>query len=247
MGENDVQGCMYGVILAGGTGSRMGSDIPKQFLMLDGKPLLQYSIEAFDASEADGFIIVVNDIYRERCEDMIRIAGTEKFAGFAPNGSERVWSVKNGLDKVKDVCKEDGNVCVLIHDGARPMITPELINECIRTVRTTGACVPAVELKDTVKLVGDDMYVRDTPDRSMLRAVQTPQCFDLNVILDAYDGYESARNGAEDFVPTDDASLVERFSKTRVLLIPGDENNIKVTTPVDMERLRGRGFSSSSN
>ena len=107
--------------------------------------------------------------------------------------------------------------------------------------------MPAVELKDTVKLVGDDMYVRDTPDRSMLRAVQTPQCFDLNVILDAYGGYESARNDAADFVPTDDASLVERFSKTRVLLIPGDENNIKVTTPVDMERLRGRSFSLSSN
>ncbi len=233
----------YGIILAGGTGSRMGSDIPKQFLDLEGKPVLQYSIEAFEKSAVDGFIIVVNEAYRDACEEILSVAGAVKFAGFAENGSERVWSVKNGLDKVRDICiyresrdiPEVNDVYVLIHDGARPLITAELINDCINAVRTAGACVPALELKDTVKTADKDMYVTSTPDRSTLRAVQTPQCFLLDLILEAYGKKEKDADNAENFIPTDDASMVERYTDTKVLMIPGNEKNLKITTPTDMQ------------
>ena len=218
-------GKVYGIIPAGGVGSRMKSDTPKQFMDINGRPMILYALEAFEKSEADGIIIAVSKEHRDYLEGIIKEAGISKFTGFTDNGKERVYSVKNALDAVP----EDDDY-VLIHDAARPMVTPELINSCISSVKKSDACLVAVPVKDTVKIVSDGV-VTDTPDRKTLFAAQTPQCFKVGVLKNAYKAWE---DDGRAFIPTDDASLVERYSDIPVRIIPGDETNIKITTPEDI-------------
>lgn len=216
---------VYTVVPAGGVGSRMRSDIPKQFMDINDRPMISYVLRAFEESRVDGIIIAVSDEYRELLEKIIKEHDISKFICFVQNGSERVYSVKNGLEKTSD---ED---IVLIHDAARPMVTPELINSCIDSVKKYEACIAAVPVKDTIKEVSDGA-ITDTPDRSRLFAAQTPQCFRVKVLRDAYGKWEEE---GKIFIPTDDASLVERYSDIPVRIIEGDEKNIKVTTPGDIK------------
>ncbi|MBS4899434.1 MAG: 2-C-methyl-D-erythritol 4-phosphate cytidylyltransferase [Clostridiales bacterium] len=239
------------IILAGGTGKRMGGDIPKQFLKLEGKTVLSYSVEAFEKSDVDGIMIVVSPYYREQCkEEIIDRMGISKFIGFADPGSERVYSVKNALKRVEEYleltykpgcgcrcgrCDDpavDPDAYVFIHDGARPLISEALIKRSIEAVGNTGACIPAIQLNDTVKLV-DEGVVTATPDRSRLRSVQTPQCFDVKLLKEAYEKWEN--NGKTGFIPTDDASLIENFTEAKVIVLDGEEKNLKITRPADME------------
>lgn len=225
---------VYAIILAGGRGTRMGADIPKQYLKLGSKPVLAYSLETFEKSVADKIFIVCAPAFEDQIRsEILKPCGITKFAGFAESGDERVRSVKNGIGKALEgiPAGEYDNICLMIHDGARPLVSSDLIERCITAADTSQAVIPGIPLKDTIKeLSGTN--VTATPDRNSFCAVQTPQCFAADVILRAYEGFETA---AEGFIPTDDASLVERFTDVNVSVIPGEEDNIKITTPLDMK------------
>ena len=225
---------VYAIILAGGRGTRMGGDIPKQYMMLEGRPVLSYSLEIFEKSCSDKIFIVCDPAFEDHItEEIIRPRSISKFAGFAECGEERVWSVKNGIDRALEGIPSDEHdgIWLMIHDGARPLVSCDLIERCISAAESSKAVIPGIPLKDTIKEISGTK-VNSTPDRSGFCAVQTPQCFKADVILRAYDGFEAA---AEDFIPTDDASLVEKFTDEDVNVIPGEENNIKLTTPLDMK------------
>ena len=229
---------IYAIIVAGGTGSRMKSSVPKQYLDLCGKPVLQYSIEKFLENELiDACIIVAHKMYHKDIEDMTRrIAGKNIY--IVENGTERIDSVKNGLDKALsleesyDNSENGGMAYVMIHDGARPLISEKLISDSIENVKKYRAIVPAIAVKDTIKKINDSNEVLDTPERAYLRAAQTPQCFKLNLILDAFDKYNS--DTLLEHLPTDDGSLIELYSDANVVITEGDENNLKITTPIDL-------------
>lgn len=236
------------IILAGGVGSRMAAEIPKQYMELAGKPVLAHSLIAFEKSPVDGIFVVCGAAYKEMIQkDIVTKYGIKKFSGFADSGSERVWSVKNGIDAVLgnpvERCKTEErktceNIYLMIHDGARPLISQELIARCMAGVKEYAAVVPGLPLKDTIKEISGDDVV-STPDRNKFVAVQTPQCFRGDVIIKAYEGYAAACGSNEQggFIPTDDASLVEMFTETGVKVVPGDEDNLKMTVPSDMKKL----------
>ena len=215
---------IYAIITAGGTGSRMKSDIPKQYMDIGGEPMIAYALRAFEKSGVDKIIVVCATEHEDFILKVIEDNKISKFESFAGNGAERAFSVKNGLDLVPDDSK------VLIHDAARPMITPELIDSCIKALKSYDALITAVPVKDTIKAVSDGV-ITDTPDRSTLFAAQTPQCFATGVLKEAYRRWEE---DGRKLIPTDDASLVEKFSDADVHIIPGDDKNFKVTTPEDL-------------
>lgn len=211
----------YAIILAGGSGSRMGADRNKVLLSLRGEPVIVRAVRAFRGL-VDGVILV------SRREDIPEISEALHRAGLAadivPGGVTRQDSVWNGLCALPEGCRH-----VLIHDGARCMVDPQTILRCKESVEACGTGVAAVPAVDTIKQVNPDEVVTATPDRSSLRAVQTPQGFDLALIRRAHD---AAR--ADGFLGTDDASLVERLGHP-VRLTAGSRQNIKLTTPEDLK------------
>ena len=221
----------YAIILAGGSGSRMGADRNKVLLSLRGEPVIVRAVRAFRGL-VDGVILV------SRREDIPEISEALHRAGLAadivPGGATRQDSVWNDLCALPEGCRH-----VLIHDGARCMVDPQIILRCKESVEACGTGVAAVPAVDTIKQVNPDEVVTATPDRSSLRAVQTPQGFDLVLIRRAH---EAAR--ANGFLGTDDASLVERLGHP-VRLTAGSRQNIKLTTPEDLkmaEAFLGRSF-----
>jgi len=218
------------IIVAGGIGTRMGGPIPKQFLLLKGKPLLCWTIEAFHAYDAALPIVLVLPeqqitMWRTLCIGHHFHVEHDVVAG----GVERFHSVKNGLATVK----HDGLVAV--HDGVRPLVSVALIDRCFRAAQEHGAAIPVVPISSSVREVdGDDSRPLD---RSRLRAVQTPQCFRADLLREAFGRpYDPAF--------TDEATLVQRGG-TPVHLVDGEDRNLKVTTPMDLRvaelMLRGTG------
>jgi 2-C-methyl-D-erythritol 4-phosphate cytidylyltransferase len=218
------------IVLAAGSGSRMRSDIPKQYMQINGKPLLYYSIKAFEDSEADNIILVASADSVEYCrKSIVEEYAFDKVRAVVSGGAERYLSVYNGL------CNCTGTDYVLIHDGARPMIDVSSINRSIACVKAEGACVLATRVKDTIKRADADNYVEDTPERSSLWTVQTPQCFSYGLLMEAYDRLFAAQKAGETLPPiTDDAMIVEQMMSQKVKLLEGNYENIKVTTPEDL-------------
>lgn len=213
------------VILAGGRGSRMQSDIPKQYIKLGQYPVLYYSIKTFEESGVDEIILVSgeNDIgYCKR--EIVDKYGFKKVTHIVPGGRERYHSVYNGLK-----CLNNADY-VLIHDGARPMVSKEIILNNIEAVKKYKACVTAVPSKDTIKLSDGNGFAKTTPDRKNVWIIQTPQTFEYKLIMTAYS--ELMENETDKI--TDDAMVVETFLKYPVRLVEGDYKNIKVTTPEDL-------------
>ena len=221
----------YAIILAGGSGSRMGADRNKVLLELADKPVIVRAIEAFRGL-VDGLVLV------SRAEDIpamqAAVEAAELPVTIVPGGDTRQASVWNGLCALPEACTH-----VLIHDGARCLVDEGTIRRCIASVEAHGTGVAAIPAIDTIKQVDADKIVTATPDRSQLRAVQTPQGFTVELIRRAH---ESARQ--EGFLGTDDASLVERMGHP-VRLTEGNRRNIKLTTPEDIimaEAFLGRSF-----
>lgn len=224
------------VILAGGKGSRMNLDIPKQYLMLNDKPLLYYTIKAFEESRVDEIIVVTGDgiingmseqDYCQKC--IIEAYHFNKVKAYAKGGRERYNSVMNGLSKVNPVSDY-----VMVHDGARPCISSEFINRCVDEVAEYGSSVAAVPVKDTIKIVDSDMNVEGTPDRSCLWQIQTPQSFRYSELTAAYDSLKKYDNPGN---ITDDAMVMEKYGHEKVHITQGDYTNIKVTTREDLDIL----------
>ncbi len=212
------------VIPAGGRGLRLGGSIPKQFLLLNGKPILQRSIEAFESISLVGeIVIVVPEDQLRRTEQLIMKSGFRKILHVVVGGSERQHSVRNGLLSF-DVEPE----IVLVHDAVRPLVTEDVIRRVIRETKKHGAAVVGVRVKDTIKLESDGFY-KKTLDRRNLWAVQTPQGFRFEILKHAH---IAAQRSA--FLGTDEASLVERL-RIGVKIVEGDYQNIKITTSDDIK------------
>lgn len=212
------------VIVAAGTGSRMKMGINKQFIKLEGKEIIAYTIEKFyNNSNIEDIVVVVKEDESEFFKKEILDKYNFKNIKIAYGGKERQDSVYNGLKSLDKKCD-----IVLIHDGARPFVSDKIIYNCIEEVKEHKAIVVGVPVKDTIKIIDNDKNIVDTPNRSVLWAVQTPQTFDYNILIDAYkDAFKSG------FYGTDDAMLVERIGY-KVKMVEGSYNNIKITTQEDL-------------
>ncbi len=223
-----MKGRTAAVLLAAGKGTRMESQVHKQYLEIFGKPLLYYTLCAFENSSVDDVILVTGQGEMEYCQkEIVEKYGFAKVKTITEGGKERYHSVYQGLKEVKD-CE-----CVLIHDGARPCVTAEIIDRASLEARTYGACVVGMPVKDTIKISDKEEFASATPDRRNLWLVQTPQAFEYNMVMEAYEMLMSSEQNQDGV--TDDAMVVETMIKGKVKLIRGDYSNIKVTTPEDLE------------
>ena len=217
----------YAILVAGGKGLRMGSDIPKQFLPLRGRPVLMHTIDVFRRTYPDIHIILVlpreqQDYWRQLCGQH----GYDVELCVADGGETRFHSVHNGLSLIPD----DARGVVGVHDGVRPFVSPETIRRCFESAEEFGAVVPVVPVVETVRQVladGSSMTV----DRNAYRLVQTPQTFDIQLLKKAY---------GQPFDPffTDDASVVEAMGHP-IKLVEGNNENIKLTNPADLKLAEG--------
>lgn len=217
-----------GIVLAGGSGVRVGSDIPKQFIDIGGKPLIVYTLEAFNKnSNIDYIAVICKKDYEGTLEQWIKEYNLNKIKWIVEGGSTRQQSVENGLKKLQDVCtKED---IVLIHDGARPLITDNIINENIDRAKVYGAINTVIPCTDTIISSTKGDGIEAVPNRSELYQCQTPQSFQYGVICKAH---EFAKNNALSSA-TDDCQLVFAMGK-KVYFANGDRLNFKVTTKEDL-------------
>lgn len=220
------QGRCTAIVLAAGQGKRMNSKIQKQFLEIGGKPVLYYSLHCFQESPLiRDIILVTGEEMISYCEqEIIKKYGFSKVRKVTAGGKERYDSVYAGL-----LCCQDTDY-VYIHDGARPFITEEMVQRGYEAVKRTNACVMGMPSKDTVKLADSSGYVKETPDRKIVWNIQTPQIFSYDLIRGAY---ESIRKKDTTGV-TDDAMVVEQETGTKILLVEGSYQNIKITTPEDL-------------
>ena len=211
------------IIVAAGSGKRMGSDIPKQFMIVNGRPVLYYTLCAFEESSVDDICIVTSSEYIPYVQNKIVMKyGFQKVSHVVLGGKERSDSVYQGL-------LADISSYVLVHDGARPYIHSDLINHVIEEVKEKKAVVLGVPVKDTIKIVDSTGCVEDTPNRNSLWAIQTPQAFEYQLIKSSYE-YVMEYN-----IPvTDDSMAVECASENEIYICHGDYMNIKITTPEDL-------------
>lgn len=210
---------IYAVIVAGGSGSRMGTAIPKQFLDLGGKAVLCHTIQAFLDAVPDIHIHLVLPSHQFSYAQMVLQGFPDRIdLTILAGGATRFHSVQNGLKEIPE------DAIVLVHDGVRPLVDPGLIRRCIDQATEKGSAVPAIAVSDSVRQVRGE---GSTPvDRSSLRLVQTPQTFRASILLPAFrQPYQEAF--------TDEATVVEAFGNA-AYLIEGQKSNIKITTPEDM-------------
>ena len=214
------------IVLAAGQGKRMHSKIQKQFLKIQGYPVLYYSLRCFQESPLiQDIILVTGEDALSYCkEEIVKKYGFTKVSNVIAGGKERYDSVYAGLCACKD-CRY-----VLIHDGARPFITEEIIERGLEKVKETGACVVGMPSKDTIKLSDAEGYVKETPDRKCVWTIQTPQIFSYALIREAHD---SIRKKDMSKI-TDDAMVIEHETGVKVALAEGSYQNIKFTTPEDL-------------
>ena len=212
----------YVIIVAGGKGLRMGGEIPKQFRLIAGRPVLMRTVEAFLVAYSDIHVVLVlphdqQAYWAALCQDYAFRAPMT----IADGGATRFHSVQNGLALIPD----EDECIVGVHDGVRPFVSPEVIRRCYENARTQGATVPVVPVVETVRQLLPDGSSRSV-DRDEYRLVQTPQTFPLSMLRRAY---------AQPYVPafTDDASVVQSLGLP-VYLVEGNRQNIKLTTPEDL-------------
>lgn len=215
------------IVLAAGQGRRMESSIQKQYMQVAGKPLIYYALRAFEDSPVNRIIMVVGAGEIEYCQkEIVERFEFQKVVNIVEGGAERYHSVYEGLKAAA------GSTYVLIHDGARPLVDYKIICNAIEGAMIYQACVVGMPVKDTIKISDSTGFASDTPDRSRLWAIQTPQAFDYALIFDAYTRlfeHPELQKGI-----TDDAMVAELMTKVRVRLLEGSYSNIKVTTPEDI-------------
>ena len=219
----NVNKVVSAVIVSAGNSTRMGG-INKQFLELDGAPVIVKTINMFQRCQMiDEIIVVTRESDIDEIAKLVKEYDFTKVFNIVPGGETRQLSVYEGVTATSNIAD-----LVVIHDGARPLVTLEVIEETIKTAAEYGAAATGVKVKDTVKVVDDNDNIIDTPDRAYMRFIQTPQVFDKKLYLDAVNTVENSK----DF--TDDCMLIEAFGKT-VKYVGGDYENFKITTPEDIE------------
>ncbi len=224
------------IVLAGGRGKRMNSAVPKQFLTIQDKPVLYYSLKAFEDSFIDSIILVASEDDKEYCrKEIVEKYRFHKIEKIVSGGKERYHSVLNGI-KAAEECDY-----IFIHDGARPFVTLDMLQRLYECVTECNACVAGMPVKDTIKIADEDGYIATTPKRDLVWMIQTPQVFSYELIKKAYlllekDEYSLIEQGIS---ITDDAMVVETLLGEKVKLVEGDYRNIKITTPEDMRVAEG--------
>lgn len=211
----------YAIIVAGGTGRRMGSAMPKQFLLINDKPVLYYTLKAFlEAYEDMQIILVLPEDYSDIGKEVIDAYFDYNRIQVTFGGETRFHSVQNGLKLVQE------ESIVFVHDAVRCLVSVELIRECYEHALIMGTAVPVVRSKDSVRFLHEEENDNEVMDRERIVFVQTPQTFHSKILLPAFN-----RDYKEQF--TDEATVVESFG-LKISLIEGEENNIKITKPVDL-------------
>lgn len=214
------------VIVAGGSGSRMGASMPKQFLPLAGRPILVRTLERIAEALGDAPIVVVlPEAHIGLWRGICRHSGCGIVHTAVAGGATRFDSVAAGIDALPDGCD-----LIAVHDGVRPLLSAEMIRRGVECAAASGAAVPVVPMIDSIREIEPDESSRAV-DRSRLRAVQTPQIFDARLLREAYAAV--AARLADRAAATDDASVVEMYGHA-VALYDGERRNIKITTPIDM-------------
>ncbi|MDZ5254919.1 2-C-methyl-D-erythritol 4-phosphate cytidylyltransferase [Clostridium sp. LIBA-8841] len=216
-------GKVVSIVLAGGKGKRMGADVSKQFIEINGKPIIYYTLKAFEeCTEIDEIILVLPkdeiDYFQTRIESRFDF----KISKIVEGGKERQDSVYNALNVLED-CD-----VVLIHDGARAFVSKKIIEDGIKYAKEFGAAAPGVMPKDTIKVKNLEGFSINTLDRSSLVAVQTPQCFKYDLIKKGHDKVKDEK------IPVTDDTMIAELLGEKVYLFEGDYKNIKVTTPEDL-------------
>ena len=213
------------IVLAAGSGKRMNSKVHKQYLIIQDRPVLYYSLKAFEDSAVDEIVLVVGKGEEEFCrKEIVDKYGISKVKSIVEGGRERYHSVFEGLKQTRDADY------VLIHDGARPFVDQDIIRRCMQEVQKYQACVVGMPVKDTIKIADEEGYAKQTPDRKNVWMIQTPQTFSYTLIYEAYE--EMLKT--EDTAITDDAMVLERIKGKKSKLIEGSYRNIKITTPEDL-------------
>lgn len=239
------------IVLAAGAGKRMQSNVAKQYMLLNEKPIIWYALHTFEESSIINKVILVvgaGEIpYGQK--EIVEKYGFTKVAAVIEGGAERYLSVWEGLKQIRNVnsCDQGGvlaasledvsNDFVFIHDGARPFVTEAIIRDTYEAAKEYGACVAGMPVKDTIKIADEDAFAVQTPNRKTVWAVQTPQVFEKNLIISAYsqliDNLESLKKQGVEI--TDDAMVVETMVQKNVKLVKASYENIKITTPEDMK------------
>ena len=213
------------IVLAAGSGKRMNSKVHKQYLIIQDRPVLYYSLKAFEDSAVDEIVLVVGKGEEKFCrKEIVDKYGISKVKAIVEGGKERYHSVFEGLKQTSDTDY------VLIHDGARPFVNQDIIRRCMQEVQKYQACVVGMPVKDTIKIADEEGYAKQTPDRKNVWMIQTPQTFSYALIYEAYE--EMLKT--EDTAITDDAMVLERIKGKKSKLIEGSYRNIKITTPEDL-------------
>lgn len=213
------------IVLAAGSGKRMNSKVHKQYLIIQDRPVLYYSLKAFEDSAVDEIVLVVGKGEEKFCrKEIVDKYGISKVKAIVEGGKERYHSVFEGLKQTSDADY------VLIHDGARPFVNQDIIRRCMQEVQKYQACVVGMPVKDTIKIADEEGYAKQTPDRKNVWMIQTPQTFSYALIYEAYE--EMLKT--EDTAITDDAMVLERIKGKKSKLIEGSYRNIKITTLEDL-------------
>lgn len=213
------------IVLAAGSGKRMNSKVHKQYLIIQDRPVLYYSLKAFEDSAVDEIVLVVGKGEEEFCrKEIVDKYGISKVKAIVEGGKERYHSVFEGLKQTSDADY------VLIHDGARPFVNQDIIRRCMQEAQKYQACVVGMPVKDTIKIADEEGYAKQTPDRKNVWMIQTPQTFSYALIYEAYEEMLET----EDTAITDDAMVLERIKGKKSKLIEGSYRNIKITTPEDL-------------
>ena len=238
---------VYGIVLAGGSGKRVGAEIPKQYIEINEKPLLYYTLKAFEDSSVDGISIVADEAHLQFVvSEIVDKYGLKKVIRVCQGGAERFDSVHHGLDDLSTVAEADD--VVLIHDGARPFIKPEEIDRMIKAAAEYGAAIAAMPVKDTIKVSDEDGFVAATTVRANTWQIQTPQAFRFGLIKDAYEKAAQMKWKAADGnllgagkIFTDDSMVIEAVCpEQKIKLEKLSYDNVKITTAEDLELAKAR-------
>lgn len=221
------------IILAAGSGSRMNSDVAKQYIKLNNKEIVAYAIEQFNNHpQIESIVLVAREHELDYCKtNIVERYGFHKVKYMCAGGAERYLSVYNGLQAFGNLeCEE----VVIVHDGARPFVSEQMITDVIDAAKTNKAATTAMPVKDTIKIIDEDGFGVETPERKFVYQIQTPQAFAYEVMRDAYATMFEESDGIN-YKITDDTMLVEQYKGVRSKMVPGSYENIKITTPEDLK------------
>lgn len=221
------------LVLSGGTGSRLGADIPKQYLRVQGRPVLLYCMETLHESPViDAVQIVAAQEWQEEISGWLEAYGlAEKFRGFSFPGENRQLSIFHGLTDIRQYAEEDD--LVLIHDAARPLLSQQLIADCAEAIEGHDGVLPVLPMKDTVYFSEDGRQITSLLDRQAVFAGQAPELFRLGTYYQA-----NERLLPEEILRINGSTEPAVLAGMQIAMVPGDERNFKITTPADLERFR---------